>query len=238
MGLLDLPAPLFERIDALLGVLPALLRLLLWGSVGGAISMWLYGVLSPQERIARSKREQLEVRRRLDGFDGELAEAWPMIRRLLGLSLGHLGRVIGPALLAALPVILLLVWISNAYGYRFPEREPPPLQVQPEELRAAWIASPEGPPQVEVRDSRRELLARVPVAVPVPVIEKRRWWNTLIGNPAGYLGADARVDRVSIELPRQQVIGFGPDWMRGWEVPFFAAVLVASLILKRALRLE
>lgn len=237
MGLLDLPAPLFEWVDALLTDVPALLRLLLWGCVGGALSMWLYGVLSPQERIARSKREQLEVRRQLDGFDGELVDAWPMIRRLLALSLGHLGRVIGPALLAALPVILLLVWISTAYGYRFPEREPP-LQVQPEQLRAAWIASPQGPPQIEVRDPRRELLARVPVAAPVPVIEKRHWWNTLIGNPAGYLGADGQVERLSIELPRRQVVDVGPDWMRGWEVPFFVAVLIASLILKRALRLE
>lgn len=237
MGLLDLPAPLFGWIDGVLTAIPAGLRLLLWGGVGGALSMWLYGVLSPQARIAQSKREQLEVRRRLDAFDGEIADAWPMIRRMLGLSLGHVGRVIGPALLAALPVVLLLVWISTAYGYDFPERAPR-VRVEPERLEAVWLARAEPLPRIEVIEPGHGVLAEVSVKAPVPVIEKRHWWNTLIGNPAGYLEDDGPLERVAIDLPRQQIIGFGPAWARGWEAPFFLAVLIASLILKRVLRLE
>lgn len=238
MGLLDLPAPLFGWIDASLTDVPTWLRLILWGALGGAASMWLYGVISPQERIARSKREQLEARRRLDGFDGELADAWPLIRRLLGLSLGHVGRVIGPALVAALPVVFLLVWVSTAYGHRFPIDDAPAVEVQPTTLQGRWVEAADRTPRVAISNGRHGTVSEVAVAAPVPVIEKRQWWNVLIGNPAGYLDEAGPAERLRISLPRQQIIGAGPDWLRGWEVPFFAAVLVISLILKRALRIE
>jgi hypothetical protein len=238
VGLLDLPAPLFQWIDGFLTDVPALLRLILWGTVGGALSMWLYGVISPQATIARSKREQLEARRSLDGFDGEFADAWPMIRRLLGLSLGHVGRVIGPALLAALPVVCLLVWISTAYGYHLPSGNAPAVKVHPSPLTGTWINGTSRDPRVVIDDGTHGTVAEVPVAAPVPVIEKRHWWNVLIGNPAGYLNDAGPAERLVIALPRREVVGVGPDWLRGWEAPFFVAVLVVSLALKRILRLE
>lgn len=116
MELLQLPAPLFGWIDGLLTVAPASVRLMVWGAAAGIFSMSLYRTLSPQAHIARSKREQAELRDRLDAFDGELVEAWPLIRRLLGLSMAQVGRVAAPAVAASVPVLMLLVWLSGSYG--------------------------------------------------------------------------------------------------------------------------
>jgi hypothetical protein len=238
MGLLDLPGPLLGWIDVLLTGIPAWLRLVLWGAAGGALSMLLYRAISPQARIASSKQEQLKVRSSLDEFDGELADAWPLIRRLLGLSLGHVGRVLGPAVVASVPVLCLLVWMSTAYGHVFPERETPTVRVAPAPLQARWQAGTDDFPSIVVTDAERTTVADVPVPAPVTVIEKWRWWNLLIGNPAGYLDSSNPAQRLEIDLPRRQYLSAGPGWMRGWEIPFFTALIIASLLLKRVFRIN
>jgi len=234
MGVLDLPAPLFAWVDNLMTSLPTVVRLVLWGVAAGAFSMWLYRKISPQDRIARSRQEQLDARRRLDEFDGELTEAWPLIRRLLALSGTQVGRVLGPAVLASLPVLCLLVWMSTAYGHAYPD-EPPRVHVTPSSLEARWIPAPGHPPRIRVTGSEPVV---VPLAAPVPVIEKRHWWNALIGNPAGYLEENSPVERLDIELPRREFVNVGPGWMRGWEMLFFVSLLAASLVLKRLLRIH
>src|SRR3546814_11655026 len=81
MGLLDLPAPLFGWLDGALGhLMPATARLILWGIAAAILSMVLYKALSSQERIAVTKAKAAEARRTLDGYDGEFAGAWPLIR--------------------------------------------------------------------------------------------------------------------------------------------------------------
>ena len=237
MGILDLPGPMLGWIDGLLISLPPLLRLALWGVAAGALSMWLYRCISPQERIARSRQEQVDARRSLDQFDGEFSEAWPLIRRLLGLSLAHVGRVIGPAVVASLPVLCLLVWMSTAYGHEYPAL-PPDVEVTPAPLQGRWLPGNDDPPRITITSARLESLAEVPVPVPVPVIEKWHWWNALIGNPAGYLDAESPADRLEIALPRREVVSAGPGWMRGWEVPFFVSLIGVSLVLKRLLHIH
>lgn len=102
-----------------MGVLPAWLRLVVWGVAGGTLSMGLYRLVSPQARILRGREQQQSLRRRLDDFDGELAAAWPLIGALLRASFLQVGRVAGPAALASLPVLSLLVWLSAHYGSVF-----------------------------------------------------------------------------------------------------------------------
>ena len=73
---------------------------------------------------------------------------------------------------------------------------------------------------------------------PVTRVEKRHWWNTIIGNPAGYLPAEAPVDGVSIALPERQYLSVGPDWLRSWFVIAFAALLLTSLAFMRIARIQ
>ncbi|MFZ5654182.1 MAG: hypothetical protein ACOY42_07280 [Pseudomonadota bacterium] len=238
MSLLDLPAPLLGAVDAGLGTfLPAAPRVLLWGLLGGAAGMGLYALLSPQRRIEVARRTSARARAALADCDAELADALPLIRAALAAAWRQLRLTLAPALLAALPLLLLLPWVSNQYGHRFP-----PPQVVPE-IRttpahpASWQRPAPGPPRIRVGE-RPPYLAEVTLAAPVPVVEPRRWWNALIGNPAGYLPDAGPVARIEIDLPRRHLWRRGPDWLRGWEATFFTAAVIASLAIKLGFRIR
>jgi hypothetical protein len=247
VGLFDVPGPLFRWVDELLVVVasPAA-RLAVWGAVGGAVSMLLYKVLSPQARIALGKAELLRARRTLNRYDGKLDGAWPLMGRMLRAAFGQVGRVAWPALLASLPVVCLLAWLSTAYGYSYPEPGAAPrITTVPEGFEAHWADerltardAQSRPPRVLVGAPNAGIVADVALPEPVPVIHKRQWWNLLLGNPIGYLPRDAAVDLVRVELPRQEFLAAGPHWMRGWETPFFTALVVVALVLKRVAKIQ
>ena len=108
--------PLVGAVDGWLAPIPPYLRLLLWGAATGALSMGLYALLSPQRRLAELKGQVREIRAKLNAYDGEFAGAMPLLRSQIGLSLRHLGLTIGPALVAAAPMIAVLVWAAGAFG--------------------------------------------------------------------------------------------------------------------------
>ena len=113
----EIAATIFAPIDGLLAsVAPPLARLALWGAASGLASMLLYRLLSPQRRIALGKTELTQARRDLDACDGDLKDAWPLMRRLLNVALAQVWRTAGPVLIASLPLLGLLAWIDSAYA--------------------------------------------------------------------------------------------------------------------------
>lgn len=248
MGLLDAPAPLFDWIDIRMGgvMLPGV-RVAVWGIAGGLMSMLIYRAISAQERVARAKVEMARARRDLDAYDGEFTGAWPLMRRLLGLALTQVARVGGPAVVASLPLLCLLAWISTAYGYRFPEAgRAPVMDTRPPGYNAEWIqresddprAAQGNPPRIVVRDNAERVVADIAMLEPVPLVHKRRWWNALLANPVGYLPHDGALRSVHLSLPRRELLAFGPQWIRGWEMTFFVPLLAASITLKILIRIE
>lgn len=242
MGVIDLPSPLFGWIDAALaGFVPSLGRIAFWGVLAGLISMWLYRMISPQARIAQGKHDLAETREALNAFDGDFPEAAPIIRRMLRLSLAQVRMATLPAMVASLPVLALLAWMSTAYGYTFPPAgTSAPVAIQPEEYQAQWVA-PESsghPPHIFVSNGDGNPVNRFPLTAPVTVLHQWQWWNILVANPAGYLPSDGGVDHIRMELPRQQHLAIGPDWLRGWEFPFFVTLIAASLGIKLGARIQ
>jgi hypothetical protein len=246
VGLLDLPAPVFAGLDSLLsGLAPPTLRLVLWGVVAAVLSMGAYWLLSPQTRIAQAKADALAARRALDAYDGELAEAWPLMGRVLRTALRQLGLVTSPALLGSLPVLALLAWLSTTYGHAFPPAgadipvrttpEAGEARVQP--VQAEADAAAEGH-QIVVLDDAGTVVERFLLSAPVPTIHKRQWWNALIGNPIGYLPDSSRLEWIELGLPQQEYLSVGPSWLRAWYVVFFGVLLAASLAIKVAARIE
>ncbi len=238
MGLLDLPAPAFDWLDGRLAFLTDYARLLLWGAASGALSIALYGWLSPQRRIAEGKQDALRARQRLNSFDGELDAAWPLLAGLMGTSLRQVGRVAVPALAASIPALCVMAWLSNQYGHTFPDATPAAVTVTPDSYQGSLTRAADGAYRIEIADRNRRTIARLPLPEPIPVVEKRHWWNALIGNPAGYLDPSAPVERVAIALPRTRYLETAPGWMSGWEFGFFAALIAMSLIVKRAFRIH
>jgi hypothetical protein len=251
MGLFDLPAPAFSFMDQLLRtVLPAWPRLIFWGLMAGTAATALYALLSPQDQIVKARAEANEARHALLVYDGDFDGVLPLAQRSLRLSFRHLALTSGPALAAALPVLLLFTWLSNAYGYREPSagaavtvrvdpagaavRWNPPTASAAD--KGAWrISWPAAGKQVRLSDADGHLLAVFPLRAPIPVVEKFLWWNLFFGNPAGYLPADARVRSVEVGYPGREFLPVGPGWMRGWEVIFFASAALFSIIIRVAL---
>lgn len=256
-GLFDLPAPALAAVDRLLaGLLPASLRIPLWSAFGAFLSMLIYRLVSPQKRLAALREETVALRRRLAGFEGDFSEMAPLLRRNLALSFRQLGLTFGPAMLAGLPAIFVLAFLSNAFDARLPQpgerivvgfepEEGPRLpavrftggearELAPGRFEIVWPGAGE---RVELRDSPGTLLAVLPPPAPVRTLHPRRWWNVLIGNPAGYLPASTGIASVTLELPRPRVLPAGPDWLAGWPLPALVVMAAVSLALKFAWRL-
>jgi hypothetical protein len=235
MGLLDLPAPFFDFVDRnLLGALPPVARLILWAIAGAAVSLTLYRWVSPQRRIAAAKAAALDARRRLNAHDGDLESALPLMRQSMKAALRHVGLVFPAALIASVPVLALLVWLDVAYGYQLPQgAQTPTVSVEPASYNGQW--QPNG--SIDVRDQSGAEVARLTLAEPITRIEKRQWWNAIVGNPAGYLPEQGPIDSVTIALPERQYLPVGPDWLRSWLTVALAVLVIASLLIMRIARI-
>ncbi len=250
MGIFDLPAPLLAWLDHALGLFaPPTFRLVLWGLVGGVGSMALYWLLSPQAEIAGAKAAAARARRALDAFDGEFADAWPLIRNLLRHALRQLGLVLWPAVVASAPAICLLAWVSSTYEYSYPGApDAVGIHTSPEQLPAALLPPMPAPekgkhkgkptPHIVVADHEGNVVSSIPWRAPVPTIDKRHWWNFLIGNPAGYLPDDVGIERIQLDLSPNEYLPFGPGWLRAWYGIFFAALVASSLAVKLWARID
>lgn len=238
-GLFDLPAPLLDWIDErLAAAFPPAVVIALWAVAAGIVCLELYRIVSPQERIDHLKQEGRAAQRELSSYDGELEGAWPLIRHMLGVSLKRVGIVLPATLIGAYPVLAVLVWMSNTYGYYFPGDDSVAVDA-PAPIEAEWLSgSPAQSPRVQARKPGGEVVLEIPVSAPVPVLHKREWWNWLIANPAGYLPPDAPVEQIGIELPRREIIPAGPSWLRGWEAVFLPVLFIAALAYKSARRIH
>lgn len=238
-----------------MGFLPTLLRLSIWAIVAGAASMLLYGLMSPQKRIAAVKVELKAAQAEMSAADESFSELMELTRKSLGLSLRHLGLVFGPALISAIPMICIMAWASNQYGYSFPAAgDAVSVTTIPEdavkELKwrgaaapalqdNAWtVAWPGEQASIEaVTQGGNELLA-LPLPAPVPTVHKKVWWNSLLGNPAGYLADDSEVEVVFLELPAQNHLPFGPGWLGHWLTVFLVVSVTGALVTKSVFKIH
>lgn len=257
MGALDLPAPLFQLLDGGMAFLPATLRLVLWSVVGGVLSMVLYALISPQKKISSVKADLRESQKLLAESDESFGELMTVAKRTLGLSFQHLGLVFGPALLSSLPLLCIMAWSSTHFGHAFPAAgEPVTLRVQPESATAAlqWQAGVGDKPAfangawtvpwpgeaaaITLSDSEGTPLLDLPLPAPIPQVHKRLWWNSLLGNPAGYLPEQASVELVWIDIPPQRFLPFGPGWVGHWLTLFLLASVAGALITKKVFKIH
>jgi hypothetical protein len=217
--------------------------------------MVVYRRLSNQEKISQLKTEQKEQQKIISGFEGEFEELFPVIRHALALGIRQLGLSLGPALLATLPILLIIIWVAGAFGYRQPEPGQAvrvgikPAQAASQGLEWSlpglvsktddgWVLDWPPPGQrVSLRQNGQPLFD-LPFERSIPVIHKRQWWNWLVANPVGYLPQNAVMDSIDIDLPDQQFVAFGPGWMRGWMFCFFTCFLLSSIAFKIILKID
>lgn len=257
-GLFDLPAPLFDAVDSMLEYahLPAVLRVALYACACAWIGMYLYRRYSDQPRLTLLRDDVARTQRALALHDGDFSELRVLIRHNLRLSVRQLGLTLRPALIASLPLLFVLPWLSNRFAI-----EPPAAGARVE----ACIQPPDAAPTVRwpaAADARASAAGCWTVAWPAPdsaidldtadgsalvalaantkssIVHKFTFLNWLIGNPGGYLADAAPIGSVAFGLPARELIGAGPTWMRGWEFWYFTILLIGSIGLKLRWRLS
>jgi len=261
-GLLDWPGVVFGLINQpLAAVLPDPVVLAVWALISSWLTMWVYRRFSNQEEMAALKPQVKAVQKKLSSYDGEFSGLMPLIRENFRLSGRHIMLALGPALLAGIPVLFVLVWVSNAFGVSMPspdgqveiraiaaeQADPSNWQwhgtraepLTSDEAGQAWrVAWPAPQRTATLITERGEDVVEIPPTHPAPVVHKRRWWNALIGNPAGYLEPANPAEAVYLGLPKKQMLPFGPAWMRGWEFLYFVLLVIGSLGLKVVWRIH
>lgn len=250
MGLLDLPGFLFGPLDRLLAMahVPSLVRVLLWGTLVGYAGMWIYRRWSPQQRIAELRVELAAVQRKLASYDGKFAGLLPLIKKQFALALRQMRLTAGAALLAALPIFLVLPWLSNQFDRQIPAQGAAvkicastgaaarvlhwSAKDHSADTDGCWnIAWPDTNTPLQLMEGNRAIL-QLPTAVVATIVHKQHWLNWLVGNPAGYLPDDASTDSITLDVPMIELMPWGPRWLRGWEAAFFLSALVSSLWLR------
>ena len=91
--------------------------------------------------------------------------------------------------------------------------------------------------RIAVRDQSGAEVAHLTLAEPITRVEKRQWWNAIIGYPAGYLPEQGPIDSVTIALPERQYLPVGPNWLRSWLTVALTALVIASLLIMRIARI-
>ncbi len=254
MGVLDLPSSLFEWLDiTFFSLLAPVWRLVIWSVVTSLVSMFLYRILSSQRKLEQIKRQVVQARDAMNNYDGDMAGLYPMIWVSLKLSMQQLGITLGPAILSSLPALCLIVWLSNAYGYELPQAgSRVTLQVQPtKKLQATpttvlteqdggsvTVQWPTNDESIKMADSHGIALFSLPLAHAIPVIHKQVWWNSLVGNPNGYLADNTDIESITFSLQKKQYLSFGPDWIRSWEAVFFSLVILFSVAIKLVFKIH
>lgn len=258
-GLFDLANPLLDILRApLAGWLPPFIQLLLWSLLGAYVSMALYRWLSNQSKLRVLKPEIVAARSALASYDGPFGGLWPLIGRNYRLAGMQMWLTFVPALLSSLPLLFLLAWISNHYdvrlpapgerielrayatpGFRVPSMQwrgsQPPAPVD----RGHWAVSwPEAGHQLALTEHDGTVLLSLPFDTAVDTVHQRLWWNRLFANPLGYLPRPGIIERIDTGLPRVEIIGFGPGWLRSWYFTFFAGLLAFSLVFKQRWKLR
>ena len=253
MGLFDLPAPLFGAIDDILAmVLIPILRLIIWGVFAGWLTMVVYGFFSDQGKIGRLKAQQKDQQKSIAEFDGEFAELLPLIRHTLALGFRQLGLALGPAIVATIPILFIIIWVAGEFGHETPAAGSEVfLTTKPatsdihwstttgvRTSKGGWVINwpSEGKPLTMNDD--HQLLLTLPLEHDIPIIHKKRWWNILVANPLGYLPKEGKTDVINIHLPEAVIIASGPAWVRGWMFSFFMAFLLSSIGFKLLLRID
>lgn len=247
-GLFGRLDPIFLFLDGLMPF-PPMIRLLLWGLLAGALSILLYKRFSPQTRLNALAEETSSVRRNLKTMQAGDEGYSTNVMRSVRLSLKRLGLSLAPALLSALPVLFMVSFLDARYGLQDPkpgqpvavlsERDRDIVLNEGQKLSSGWIVSWPGEGEtVEVRDTEgTHILSITPDSRP-GLASKPTILTFLFGATAGSLPSNSGVESLVVETTPRDIVQKGLIFPYQWTIPFFLAVILASLMLKFTLRIR
>lgn len=91
------------------------MRSLLWGTLTGVLSMAVYALIAPQEKLRNIKAEQKANKAVLKAYDGDFAGLQVLIKKDLGYSLKMVGLSLFPFAVSVAPAFALMFRLEPLY---------------------------------------------------------------------------------------------------------------------------
>ncbi len=237
----------------LTGFLPEWAAISLWGLLGGAISMGLYSLLSSQGRIKEIKEQLKSLRLDLKDAQDDFDKTLSLSKKNITLSLSLLKTVLIPSLTSALPVLVIVLWMSVTQT----PTQPVPgdiLNITPTPLADVLTIS-DGKATIHLIDNQITLtwqpgstmavyeggvrIWQLPQNMPLAdSVSKRFWYNAVLPSEAGYIATDTSTEHLEFNLERKELFKVGPAWARTWELCYFIFVAIAALTVKFTFRIH
>jgi len=248
MGFFDLLSPIFNAFDNIISPFTNdLVRITWWALISALVTSIVFKKLSNPKKITSLKVDLKAKQKELNDHDGDFSELKGLAVETMKLSIKRMGLTFLPAMLASIPIIFVLTYLSNRYDLDEPnagdvvplnivwedQSVPSQLSIQRGDmtLQTENIKSlnwPESDQTIRLQEGNKAV-----VTFPIKkstVIHKKQWWNSLIGNPAGYLDNESQINRIEFTFKENKIINFGPSWMHGWLFLFFFMTLTFSIV--------
>ena len=214
--------------------------------------MGIYYMLSNQSKISSLKKNIKDLQQKIMNNNLEYAEFIDLSKENLKISFLLLLKALGPAVVSSIPVIIIAFWLQVYFSYSMPQKgfllqiNPMPeitkLVITSESLKKiknnTYVVISKKTDNISIYEDSQVVYTGNIFSPAVPVIYKRQWWNILMENPAGYLKDASSVEKIIFNFSRKPVIKALPDWISGWELPYLAFILIASLTVKIVFRIQ
>ncbi|MBN2162261.1 MAG: hypothetical protein JXR25_04105 [Pontiellaceae bacterium] len=237
-GFLGIPFRLYEAVNGVVsGIIGAVGSLLFWSMLCSAVVLFLYRVCSPQETLKMIKVRMRELQAAMAKEQDDLSEVLRLSRENIAIAFKRFLLTFLPTCVAVIPLLSLATWLHSEYAFQPPTPEQR-IAVSSIPDGANLLLQPEGVTGLRISMPDGSQLATLSLPPKGSVLAKKTWWNHLLGNPVGYLPADAGPDAVKIGFSHREFIRVGPGWLRGWETIFIGGMTLFSLVLKLAFKVE
>ena len=147
-----------------------------------------------------------------------------------------------PLVIATLPALFIITWVSNNFEYQVPEtgskvkfeihsmvttdvgglKSPPMPRV--DKFEKAW---PLRSGRLVFRDTGSSTGASLPASPAVRVVEKKNWRNALFGNPVGYIPKDFAIEKMMFDVQPRRMISSASYWISNWKLWFVLAMTLS-----------
>jgi len=254
MGFFDWLTPILNWFDDLISpVIPLTFILIIWALISALLGVLTFRKLCQFDRLTDTKTQLKSAQQTMIDHDGDFADLLPLAWQNIKLSLKRMGITLWPALTSIIPVMFILVFLSNRYDLQAPAQGMlVPYTVTAETEQGGepdwyWLNQdnmqkhkqlhwPEKTTTLTLTNGDTEVFS-APFK-PVGIIHKKHWWNLLIGNPAGYLSEDSPIKQITFEFPQKTV----PDWMQnylgGWLWFYLLVTVLFSVVLMIRLKIK
>ena len=245
LGLFEWLNPVFGLVDSVVGFLPDNGRIFVLGLIGGLVSMYIFKLVSPQDKLKALAEETKALSARISS--GE-AGAGALFKTHMKASMKRLALAIPGTLVSALPLLFIMGYLHAEYTLD-PVRDkelmavliddPDQIQVEGgQKLAAGWVVVwPDEGETVTINNEAGDPVFVIRHDTKPGLVSQSGILTFIFGAQAGSLADDAGVEDFYLETSNQALLLEALRFPFQWLIAFMLGAMISSLTLKSVLRI-